>query len=190
MEIIILGETPDGKRKLVGIGIVPAWIEEAATVPIDISHPILIGLSSKKVFAAQVGMSLAKGNHQLEEPEQLSVLLDQFPIEPTDLVVLAIRVVIASLRASYFIPGQDHGDPLREHENGEKVLDLALAQRINRRTARLPFHAAVPTPILVKAISILFPVGLIVFAIIRYQVIQGESIMAGDEIDTVHRRTS
>ena len=70
-------------------------------MPVDSSHPVLIGLSCKKVFSAQIGMLLAEGDHQLEEPEQPSVLLDQAPIDPTDLVILTIRIVIASLGAWY-----------------------------------------------------------------------------------------
>src|SRR6266704_120587 len=105
------------------MGIVPVWIEEAATMPVDISPVMLIGFPSKKVLAAQISMMLSECNYQLEEPEQVSVLLDQLPIEPTDLVILTIRIVIASLGASYFISSQDHGDTLREHENSQKILN-------------------------------------------------------------------
>src|SRR5690242_20580046 len=107
--------------------IMPVWTEEVAAVPVDISQSMLIGAPSKKVFTAQIGMSLTECKHQLEEPQELPVLLDQLPIEPTDLVVLTICIVIALLGASYFVSGQDHGNALREHENSEKILALALA---------------------------------------------------------------
>jgi hypothetical protein len=164
----------------------PVWTQEATTVPVDISHPVLIGLSGKKVFSAQIGMLLAEGNHQFEESQQPSVFLDQPPIDPTDRVILTIRIVIASLGASYFISGQDHGDAFREHENSEEILDLLLSQCLNCWIARLPLHTTIPTAIRIAAISIPFPVSFIVFVIIRYQIIQGKSIMAGDEIDTVY----
>ena len=81
-------------------------------MPVDVSHPVLIGFPSKKVLTAHIGMMLAEGNHQLEEPEQPSVLLDQPPIDPTDLVILTIRIVITSLGASNFISCQQQRDSL------------------------------------------------------------------------------
>jgi hypothetical protein len=44
----------------------------------------------------------------LREAVKRSVLLDQRPVEPTQLVVLAIGVVVATLGATYFIAHDDH----------------------------------------------------------------------------------
>ena len=74
-------------------------------MPVDIPYPILTEFPRKEPSTAQRGMLLAKRDHLFEEPEDPSVLLEQRPIEPTDLVVLAIGIVIAALCSSDFIAG-------------------------------------------------------------------------------------
>ena len=52
-------------------------------------------------------------NHAPHEVEKAGLLLGQLPVQPADLIVLAIGVVVPSLCAAQFIAGKDHGDPLR-----------------------------------------------------------------------------
>ena len=63
----------------------------------------------------------------LHEGEQALVLPGQFPIEPTDLIVLAVGVVVALLGAPCFVAHQQHGGALREQEQGEAVFNLLQA---------------------------------------------------------------
>ena len=74
-------------------------------MPLDILHPVFIWFTCKETFTAQIGMLLTKRDHTSEEPEHTSVLLFQLPIEPTDLVILAVRIIISLLCTSYFISG-------------------------------------------------------------------------------------
>src|SRR4249919_748325 len=106
----------------------PVWGEQLATMPVDFPHPLLIGSIRKETFAPHVWMLLTERDHQFEEPEHIRVLLFQLPIEPTDLVILAIGIVIALLRPSYFITGKHHRNALRKHEYGHTILDLTLSQ--------------------------------------------------------------
>src|SRR6266496_2735716 len=165
----------------------PIWCEQLATMPVDFPHSMLIRSICKVTFAPHVWMTLTERDHQFEEPEQTGVLLYQLPIEPTDLVILAVGIVIALLRSSNFITGKDHRNALRKHKYGHTILDLTLAQGPNCCIIRLPFHATIPTHIIIAAIPVVFTVGLIVLVVIGHQIIQGEAIMTGDEIDTVHR---
>src|SRR5436190_206875 len=117
-------------------------------------------------------MAFSKSDHQFKESKYLSVLLSQMPIYPTDLVILAIGIVVASLGATDFVASLNHGNTLREHENGQKIPDLAHTKRLNVGIVRFAFNAAIPAQILIDAISALFPIGLIVFVVIGHEIIQ------------------
>src|SRR5207245_70318 len=47
----------------------------------------------------------------------------------------------------------------------------------------LPLHPAVPRPVVVAAILVAFPVGLVVLLVVGDEVTQGEAVMCGDEVD-------
>src|SRR5215469_6780982 len=75
-----------------GIGIVPARAVQTAPVPGDVGQPTLVLLARKEAAALQERMALAQDNHLLEEVEHLPVLLRKIPVEPADLVILAVGV--------------------------------------------------------------------------------------------------
>src|SRR5256885_4527452 len=50
-------------------------------------------------------------------------LREQRPVEPADLVVLTIGVVVAALSAPHLVAHEHHGHPRGEHRHGEEVLD-------------------------------------------------------------------
>ena len=64
----------------------------------------------------------AKGDESLHEPVQVAVALDQAPVEPTDGIVLAVGVVITTLRAPYLVAHQDHGRAIRQQIEDKKIL--------------------------------------------------------------------
>src|SRR5262249_15303039 len=73
-----------------------------------------------------------------EEPDEsmnVSVTLAQAPVEPADLGVLAIRVVVAALRPAHLVAHQQHGRADGQQVQREKILDLAVAERLDRRIA-------------------------------------------------------
>src|SRR5215472_1367981 len=158
---------------------------QAAAMPGDVGQSTLIQLTCKESTALQERMALAQRNHLFEEAEHLLVLFRKVPIEPADLVILAVGVVVSLLCASDFIAGHKHGDPLGEQKNSRKILDLALAQCLNVRIVGLPFNTAIPAQIIVVAVPIAFAIGFVVFIVVRHQVIERKSIMGGDEIDAV-----
>ena len=60
------------------------------------------------------------------EAMKAGVALLQRPIDPTDLVVVAPRVVVSLLRAQELVAGQEHRHALREHQRRHHVLRLPL----------------------------------------------------------------
>ena len=65
-----------------------------------------------------------------------SSALSAGPVDPADLVVLAVGVVVALLRAIQLVAGQQHGHALREEQRGQQVAHLAAAQRDDRARRR------------------------------------------------------
>ena len=62
----------------------------------------------------------------------------ELPVDPAELVVLAVGVVVAALRAAELVAGEQHRHPLREQERGEEVAELAVAERVHRRDRPSP----------------------------------------------------
>ena len=115
------------------------------------------------------------------------VLLYQIPVEPVCLIIVAVGIVVAMPRMPGFIAHEDHRHSHREHRDGKKVLYLTVAEFFDGGVVGRSFHAAVPAQIVIRAISIFLTVRLVVLVVVRNQVIQGESIVAGYEIDALLR---
>ena len=47
-------------------------------------------------------------NEQFYEPMDIRVFVDERPVKPADLVILAVRVIVAALRSPDFIAHEDH----------------------------------------------------------------------------------
>jgi hypothetical protein len=86
----------------------------------------------------------AARDQQLDEPVQVGVLLDQSPIEPAHLVVLAVRIVIAVLRSTHLVSHYDHRHTQRKQGDGQQVLHLPVTQSFDLGIARGAFDPAVP----------------------------------------------
>ena len=74
---------------------------------------------------------LPQGNDPPREGEQL--LVGVVPVEPRHLVVLAVGVVVAALRAAELVAGEQHRHALREEQRREQVSLLAFAQGLQLR---------------------------------------------------------
>src|SRR5215475_10269850 len=85
----------------------------------------------KEFRSAKDGMRIAKSNELAGELKKLILLFILRPVEPTDLVVLAISVVIAVLRSSPLVSASEHWHALRKKECGQKIPALSLANRVD-----------------------------------------------------------
>src|SRR5690349_19794896 len=101
-------------------------------------------------------MILSKLDQARREMQQL--LIRVVPVVPGDLVVLAVRVVVALLRAAHLVAAAKHRDSLREKERCEEVSDLTISQRVDVRVVRRPLVAAVPGSVVALAVAILLAV--------------------------------
>ena len=128
-------------------------------------------------------MILAELNQSSCELEKLVLFFVALPMEPADLVVLAISVVVAVLRPAPLIAAGQHRHALRKEKRRQKISALPIAQGIDLRVIRRSFDAAVPREIIIVAVLVAFAVRLIVLFVVADQVVERETIVRGDEID-------
>ena len=121
------------------------------------------------------------------ELQQVLVLLIEVPVDPGDLVVLTVGVVVASLGPAQLISVADHGHALTEQDGGQEVAGLAMTQLGDRRVVGGPFGAAVPGAVVVAAVGVALEVGLVVLLVVGDQVVHREAVVGGDEVDAGHR---
>src|SRR5690348_8346668 len=99
-------------------------------------------------------MRASQPDQQLEEPEQVSIAVEQAPVHPADLIVLAVGVVIPTLGPPELVAGQDHGSAGGEQENRREVPHLPSAQPSNLLGVSRPLAAAVPAQVVVAAVGV------------------------------------
>src|ERR1700740_2211515 len=107
----------------------------------------------------------------------ISPLFPQRPIKPIAFVVLTIGIVVAVLRSTDLIAHQEHRQTKREHHDSEEILHLTISTFLNFRGIGRTLNATIPAAIVVCTITIIFSIGLIVFPVIRNQVVEGESVV-------------
>ncbi|CAM5589026.1 hypothetical protein SGLAM104S_04776 [Streptomyces glaucescens] len=105
------------------------------------------------------------------------------PGHPGQFAVLAVGVVVAVLGAGELVTVADHRHALGQHQRGDEVPHLPGPQFQYGGVVGLPFRAAVPGPVVALSVAVVLPVGLVVLLVVRRQVVQGEAVVAGDEVD-------
>lgn len=113
----------------------PVWVTDVRTVPADTVH---------ELFAGQGEMTSSQRNHHPRESKQINVLVGPIPVDPRELIILAIGIVIASLRAAEFVTLIQKQDSLGNEQDGQKIANLSLPKRIDLRIVRRAFHSAIP----------------------------------------------
>jgi hypothetical protein len=82
-------------RQATGVGIIPARLVQVSPVPGDVRQPTLVHLAPEVTRTAAI--LLTCGDEEHPEAQERPVLFRQAPVEPADLIVLAVGVVVASL---------------------------------------------------------------------------------------------
>src|SRR3954471_6373148 len=122
-------------------------------------------------------------NEGAHEGHKVALTLAQVPAQPTDLVVLAISVVVAELGAAEFVSPANHRHALGQQKSGHEIALLALAQRQSLRQLSRPLDAAIKAQIIVRAVGVALAVGLVALALVGREVLERETVVASNEID-------
>src|SRR5690606_16775891 len=166
-------------------------------VPGLIAHLLAAGLEEGDVFNPRAANGpadeeLAALEHRLAIPdmhaaahelEERLLALIQVPVEPCQLVVLAVGIVVAMLGVRQLIAAEEHGHALAEQEGGDEVALLSLAHGDDAGIVGGAFSAAVPALVVVGAVLVVLAVGLVVLLVVADQVLEAETIVGGDEVD-------
>src|SRR5262245_23240417 len=111
------------------------------------------------------------------------LLLGELPIEPGQLVILAISIVITLLTMANLVTGKEHRHTLGQQQSGHEVAHLLPTQGPNGWIISRTFDSTVPTVVVIGPILIIFAIRFIVLLVITDQVVQRETVVAGNEID-------
>ncbi len=88
--------------------------------------------------------------------------VEQTPVEPADLIILAISVIVPPLRPPHFVSHEKHGGSHGKQGDRKKVLHLPVSKPFDIRIVRGPLYAAIPAQVVVGAVAVLLSVGLVV----------------------------
>src|SRR4029077_17775631 len=124
-------------------------------------------------------------NEQLYEPVQLVMLRCQCPVQPAGFVILTVGVVVTMLASPHFVAHENHRDAERKHRDRQEVFGLPIAQLLYSWIVGRTLDAAVPAPVIARAVAVVFPVGFIVFLVVGNEVVEGEAIVTSHKVDTL-----
>ena len=140
------------------------------------------GFAGEEMAAPEDRMLAAQRDHARSEFVEAPPALVVGPVEPRDRIVLAIRIVVAALRAPGFVAGLQHRHALRQQQGAEQVALLFFAQRDDRGIVGLALDAAVPREIVVVAVAVALAVRFVVLVVIGDEIVQREAVVRGHEI--------
>ena len=122
-------------------------------------------------------------DHFPEKPVKFLVGFQPLPVQPGNLIILTIRIIISKTGVPEFISCQKHGRSPAAHQSHTGVFHHLKTKGADIRILRFPFHSAVPAPVVVISIRIIPAVGLVMFPVIRIKIPERKTVMAGEEID-------
>src|SRR5882724_13381993 len=99
-------------------------------------------------------MRSSQPDQQREEPEQVSIGVEQAPVNPADLIVLAVGVVVTTLCPPELVAGQDHGGGGGEQKNHREGPHLPPAQAVDLLGVSRSLAATVPAQVVVAAVGV------------------------------------
>ena len=175
-----------------GVVLVPAG-EEHADLPGLLIHlgvpgcPVVKGhrgpaAPGRGGLSADNGVCFAEGDHLRDKVEQILVVFQPGPVQPGNLVVLTVGVVVAELGVGKFVPRQEHGSAPAAQQHGEGVFYQPVPKGQHLRIRGVSLHAAVPAVVVVGPVGVAPAVGLVVLDVVGVQVVQGKAVVAGEEV--------
>ena len=156
-------------------------------MPGDVIQPVFVARTCEITALEMVNEPLSLLHHHRPEADHFLAFRGAYlvPVEPVEIVVVAVGVVVATLAAHEFITCNHHGYTHGQHVNRGEVLDLTLAQIVDPLVVRLAFYSTVPAAVVVNAVVVALAIGPVVFFVVGGEVVQREAIMGRDEVDAV-----
>src|SRR5690606_4073112 len=146
---------------------------------------LLVVFADQEALPAQDGIGPAQGDQAAGEGQQLGAVFIQVPVDPAQLVILAVDVVVTLLGAAELIAGEQHGRALGEQQGGHQVAHLPHTQFVDFRIVSGTFATMVIGQVVITAVLVVLSVGFVVLVVVTDHVAQGKTVVGRDE---VHRR--
>ena len=164
----------------------PVRPAELDTVPVDFgAAQQLVEAQPEALLITRTQQPETMGNEFPRESMEVLVAVEEVPVEPAGLIIVAIGIVVSGLAAPRLVSHRHHRYADRKHRDHQKIPYLSGSQCFDGRVVRWPFHAAIPAAIVVRAIAIVLAVRLVVLGLVGNKVVQREAVMASDEIDAL-----
>ena len=165
-----------------GVPVFDTHLLAVAVEPVDVIESI--GAAAlEEVAAGEGGLLGTDGDEALGELQQAAGLFSIGPVDPREVVVLRIAVVVSLGGVPNFVASEQHGDTLGNQQGGQQVAHLSAAEFDNLGVVAGAFDAAVPAEIVVAAIAIGLAIGLVVLGVVADEIAEAEAVVAGDEVD-------
>ena len=166
---------------------IPLVVIDLTTIrvePGNITDTITVD-TSEKMPTAKSRMPLTDLDQVLGKSQQLAIIRQprQIPIQPIQRVILTIGIVVTTLGAPHLVTSQQHRHPLRQQQGCEKITPLLHAQRQHRRIIGIPLRSAIPTAVVPLAVLIVLAIGFVMALVVADQIVEGKTVVSGDEID-------
>src|SRR5678815_2269502 len=87
--------------------------------------------------------------------------LEQSPVEPAGLVILAIRVVVTVLCATDLVAHGEHWRSDGEQQQSEEVPDLTVPELLDGGILGRSLYATVPARVVVGAVAVVLAIRLV-----------------------------
>lgn len=94
-----------------------------------------------------------------------------------------VGVVVAKLRIAKFVPRQKHRRSAAAQQHRTGIFDHSFPKRFYSGVVGFSLVPTVPAPVIICTISIIPAVFLVMFFIIRIQVVQRKAVVTGQKID-------
>ena len=120
---------------------------------------------------------------------QLLGFLQQLPVHPRNLIVLAVDVVVAILRARKLVTVRNHRSALGKQQRGQEITALLCTQLQHLWIIRGALHTTVPGAVVAFTITVVLTIGRVVLFVVADQVIEREAVVCSDEINGVRWTT-
>src|SRR5690349_7642645 len=113
--------------------------------------------------------------------------VEEAPVEPAYLVILAIGIIVAPLSATHFVAHLEHRRTNRREQDYNEVFYLAASQPLDLGILSWTFDPTVPGEVVVRPVRVAFAVRLVVLGAVRDQIAQREAVMTGHKVDALLR---
>ncbi len=152
--------------------------------PCDIAHTVL-RLTGQEVVVRQRRVPLPEIDQRRNIVDQRAIGL--FPVEPGDLVVLGIGVVVALLGAAKLVALLQQRQAAGQEQGGQHRPDVAMAHGVHRLVVGRPFRPTVPRVVVVVAVAVVLAVGVVVLVEIADEIEERKAIVDGEHVDASRR---